>query len=126
MRAERAWAVLQTVLDPEVPALSVCDLGIVVDETNTVVEQNETNNTASSPLAVFCGQAGFSSISLTANRSTVPAGSYQHALVTREWTPLEPTVLENKWYGQGVGNVKARDVRGGNESSELVAVVHGS
>lgn len=28
---ERAWAVLATVLDPEVPALSVCDLGIVRD-----------------------------------------------------------------------------------------------
>lgn len=28
-RAERAWAVLATVLDPEVPALSLCDLGIV-------------------------------------------------------------------------------------------------
>ncbi len=26
---ERAWQVLATVLDPEVPALSVCDLGIV-------------------------------------------------------------------------------------------------
>ena len=30
-RAERAWAVLGTVLDPEVPALSVRDLGIVRD-----------------------------------------------------------------------------------------------
>ena len=30
-RAERAWEVLGTVLDPEVPALSVCDLGIVRD-----------------------------------------------------------------------------------------------
>jgi ring-1,2-phenylacetyl-CoA epoxidase subunit PaaD len=30
-RSERAWAVLHTVLDPEVPALSVCDLGIVRD-----------------------------------------------------------------------------------------------
>ena len=28
-RTERAWAVLGTVLDPEVPALSVCDLGLV-------------------------------------------------------------------------------------------------
>lgn len=28
-RAARAWAVLGTVLDPEVPALSICDLGIV-------------------------------------------------------------------------------------------------
>jgi len=28
-RVVRAWEVLQGVLDPEVPALSVCDLGIV-------------------------------------------------------------------------------------------------
>lgn len=28
-RVEQAWAVLDTVLDPEVPALSVCELGIV-------------------------------------------------------------------------------------------------
>jgi ring-1,2-phenylacetyl-CoA epoxidase subunit PaaD len=28
-RVARAWEVLGTVLDPEVPALSVCDLGIV-------------------------------------------------------------------------------------------------
>ena len=28
-RVDRAWQVLDTVLDPEVPALSVCDLGIV-------------------------------------------------------------------------------------------------
>jgi ring-1,2-phenylacetyl-CoA epoxidase subunit PaaD len=28
-RVEQAWAVLETVLDPEVPALSLCDLGIV-------------------------------------------------------------------------------------------------
>lgn len=28
-RVARAWGVLHTVLDPEVPALSVCDLGIV-------------------------------------------------------------------------------------------------
>lgn len=28
-RAARAWALLETVLDPEVPALSLCDLGIV-------------------------------------------------------------------------------------------------
>jgi len=29
VRVERAWRVLDGVLDPEVPALSVCDLGIV-------------------------------------------------------------------------------------------------
>lgn len=30
-RVHTAWSVLETVLDPEVPALSVCDLGIVRD-----------------------------------------------------------------------------------------------
>jgi ring-1,2-phenylacetyl-CoA epoxidase subunit PaaD len=30
-RIAPAWAVLQTVLDPEVPALSICELGIVRD-----------------------------------------------------------------------------------------------
>jgi ring-1,2-phenylacetyl-CoA epoxidase subunit PaaD len=30
-RTERAWKVLDAVLDPEVPALSVCELGIVRD-----------------------------------------------------------------------------------------------
>jgi metal-sulfur cluster biosynthetic enzyme len=30
-RVQRAWDVLASVLDPEVPALSVCDLGIVRD-----------------------------------------------------------------------------------------------
>ena len=29
-RVERAWDVLRTVLDPEVPAVSVVDLGIVL------------------------------------------------------------------------------------------------
>lgn len=32
-RVEQAWAVLETVPDPEVPALSLCDLGIVRDVT---------------------------------------------------------------------------------------------
>jgi ring-1,2-phenylacetyl-CoA epoxidase subunit PaaD len=32
-RCQRAWSVLQGVLDPEVPALSVCDLGIVREVT---------------------------------------------------------------------------------------------
>ena len=30
-RVQRAWRVLHRVLDPEVPAVSVCDLGIVRD-----------------------------------------------------------------------------------------------
>ena len=42
-RAERAWQVLATVLDPEVPAVSVRDLGIVRDviEPTATAERGE-------------------------------------------------------------------------------------
>ena len=52
-------------------------LGLIADENNVIVEQNETNNTAAAPTAVFCGHAGFQSIALTADQSTIPAGSYR-------------------------------------------------
>jgi hypothetical protein len=35
----------------------------------------------------------------------VAAGSYDSLLVTREWTPLEPKNIEDKYYAPGVGNV---------------------
>lgn len=35
----------------------------------------------------------------------VAAGSYDSVLVTREWTPLEPKNIEDKYYAPGVGNV---------------------
>jgi hypothetical protein len=36
---------------------------------------------------------------------TVPYGSFDHVLVTREWTPLEPSYSEHKYYAAGVGQV---------------------
>jgi hypothetical protein len=36
---------------------------------------------------------------------TVPYGSFDHVLVTREWTPLEPSYHEHKYYAPGVGQV---------------------
>lgn len=35
----------------------------------------------------------------------VSAGSFDRLLVTREWTPLEPRNIEDKYYARGVGNV---------------------
>ena len=32
---------------------------------------------------------------------TVPYGSFDHVLVTREWTPLEPSYDEHKYYARG-------------------------
>jgi hypothetical protein len=37
--------------------------------------------------------------------ATVPYGSFDHVLVTREWTPLEPSYSEHKYYAAGVGQV---------------------
>jgi hypothetical protein len=36
---------------------------------------------------------------------TVPYGSFDHVLVTKEWTPLEPSYHEHKYYARGVGHV---------------------
>jgi hypothetical protein len=35
----------------------------------------------------------------------VPYGSFDHVLVTKEWTPLEPGYVEHKYYARGVGQV---------------------
>jgi hypothetical protein len=55
----------------------------------------------------------------------VPAGSYQGALLTAEWTRLEPDVLTEKFYVKGTGEVREVDVAGGDEHQELASVVHG-
>lgn len=54
---------------------------------------------------------------------TVPYGTFAHALRTKEWTPLEPGVLDAKYYVRGIGQVAERTVRGGSERAVLVDVV---
>jgi hypothetical protein len=63
----------------------------------------------------------FQALSLTA-KVEVPYISSKRALLTKEWTPLEPAVLSEKVYVRGVGMVKEEDVKGGDERSVLVAV----
>ena len=53
---------------------------------------------------------------------TVPAGAFDEVLVTEDWTPLEPKVLENKFYARGVGVVFERLVKGGEEVLRLVEI----
>jgi len=40
---------------------------------------------------------------------TVPYGSFDHVLKTKEWTPLEPGLVEHKYYAPGVGQVGASE-----------------
>jgi hypothetical protein len=51
---------------------------------------------------------------------SVPAGSYGGALVTEDWTPLEPDVRERKVYAPGIGLVMERQTLGGGAVFELV------
>jgi hypothetical protein len=53
---------------------------------------------------------------------SVPYDSFSDVLVTEDWTPLEPKVLENKFYARGVGPVLERKVEGGEEVLRLVAL----
>lgn len=57
-------------------------------------------------------------------RVTVPYGSFERALVTKETTRLEPGVVEKKWYAPGIGEVKSQDVKGSHEGFRLVHVRH--
>lgn len=54
----------------------------------------------------------------------VPYESFDHVLVTKEWTPLEPGVAEHKYYAAGVGDIKEVSVKGPSETLELVGVNH--
>jgi hypothetical protein len=51
----------------------------------------------------------------------VPYGSFAKALLTREWTPLEPGTLDHKFYVRGIGTVRELTVKGGDERLDLVS-----
>ena len=52
----------------------------------------------------------------------MPYGSFDDVLVTEDWTPLEPNVLERKSYAPGIGVVFEELVQGGREVLHLVEV----
>lgn len=50
----------------------------------------------------------------------VPYGAFDHVLETADSTPLEPGLLEHKFYARGVGPVLALTLSGGSGREELV------
>ncbi len=50
----------------------------------------------------------------------VHGGRYDHAVLTTEWSPLEPKVIEQKAYGRGIGVVREQTRRGGSDHAWLV------
>ncbi len=54
-------------------------------------------------------------------QAEVRYGHFRHVVLTKNYTPLEPRVLEYKLYAQGVGLVLAFGVSGGNDREELLS-----
>jgi hypothetical protein len=62
----------------------------------------------------------------TGQSETVAAGSYSDVLVTEDWTPLEPEVVEEKSYAPGVGQILEVKTAGGDARIELVSFSPGA
>jgi uncharacterized protein YndB with AHSA1/START domain len=61
----------------------------------------------------------------TSEQAQTPTGTYKNALLTRDTTPLEPDLVELKWYAPGVGLVLTVTSSGGADREELVEAPSG-
>ncbi|MEU4166405.1 hypothetical protein AB0F46_05905 [Streptomyces sp. NPDC026665] len=57
------------------------------------------------------------------SRVSVPYKTFTGALRTREWTALEPGVVDNKYYAEGIGMVKEVTVKGGPFEKNVLTTV---
>ena len=58
-------------------------------------------------------------------KAQVPFGTFDDALITRNYTPLDPNVVELKFYARGVGPVLVVQTSGGASREELVRYTEG-
>jgi hypothetical protein len=56
----------------------------------------------------------------------VPFRSSSGAMLTKEWTPLEPDVIDHKYYVRGIGTVLEVTAKGPIERNELVSFRRGA
>jgi NADPH:quinone reductase-like Zn-dependent oxidoreductase len=59
-------------------------------------------------------------------QAQVPFGHFTRVLMTKDFTPLEPRVLEYKLYARGVGPVLVLGASGGAGREELVRFSRGA
>jgi hypothetical protein len=53
-----------------------------------------------------------------------PAGHFTGAILTDDYSPIEPDISEYKLYAKGVGPVVAVSVSGESEREDLVSYTH--
>jgi hypothetical protein len=69
----------------------------------------------------YAGQAeDAATIVSLAEHVTVPYGAFDGVLKTRDFTPLDPDVVEQKFYARGVGLVQVVQTSGGSSREELI------
>jgi hypothetical protein len=54
-------------------------------------------------------------------RAKVPSGLFDHVLVTKEFSPLEPKLLKHAFFAPGVGPVLSLTLAGGSDREELLS-----
>ncbi|MGH3018751.1 MAG: hypothetical protein ACRDNR_01125 [Gaiellaceae bacterium] len=59
-------------------------------------------------------------------RAEVPFGSFDNVLMTKDTTPLDPNMLEHKFYAEGVGPILTLGLSGGGGREELIRYESGS
>jgi hypothetical protein len=64
-------------------------------------------------------------LSLNAH-ADVPYGNFDHVLQTRNYTPLEPNLVEEKFYAREVGQVLGITISGGSDREVLLSYRQGS
>jgi hypothetical protein len=69
----------------------------------------------------YAGEAEDAAQVLSVTESaTVPVGTFDDVLMTEDVNPLEPEVVEHKYYARGVGPILTVQVQGGSDREELV------
>ena len=69
----------------------------------------------------YAGEAEDAAKVLSLNeQAQVPYGHFCSVLLTKDFTPLEPRILEYKMYARGVGPVLVLGVSGGRDQEELI------
>jgi hypothetical protein len=58
-------------------------------------------------------------------QAQVPFGHFRDVVMTKDTTPLQPRVLEYKFYAEGIGVVLAVGISGGSDREELVQFTPG-
>jgi hypothetical protein len=60
-------------------------------------------------------------LAIDGQQAEVPFGHFTDVILAEDYTPVEPNVLELKFYAKGIGQVLAQTVSGGSEREELLS-----